>query len=205
MDPYLEASGIWEDFHDSLIMYCRDQLLEKYGERYSVRVQERITSVAVPDSSEKLAVADVGISTPDSYEPARSSGPTATATIEPVTLEHVAFEPLTETYIEIRRRPELNLVTVIEVLSPSNKVQPGRTYYQAKRDVLLSQYIHIVEIDLLIRGDRLPMKKPLPAGDYLAFVSRAERRFFGDVYAWNIRQSLPVIPIPLLAPDPDYM
>jgi hypothetical protein len=60
-------------------------------------------------------------------------------------------------------------------------------------------------LDLLIRGTRLQMKKPLPAGDYFAYVSRADRRFFSDVYPWHVRHPLPTIPIPLLEPEADYM
>jgi hypothetical protein len=36
-------------------------------------------------------------------------------------------------------------------------------------------------------------------------VARAERRPDCDVYAWTIRDPLPRIPIPLLAPDPDVV
>ncbi len=35
------------------------------------------------------------------------------------------------------------------------------------------------------------------------FVSRAGRRPNSDVFAWSIRRPLPIIPIPLLDPDPD--
>ena len=47
------------------------------------------------------------------------------------------------------------------------------------------------------------MARPLPRGDYFAFVSRTERRPRSDVYAWSLRDPLPTIPIPLLSPDPD--
>ena len=36
-------------------------------------------------------------------------------------------------------------------------------------------------------------------------VARAKRRPDCDVYAWTVRDRLPAIPIPLLAPDPDIV
>jgi hypothetical protein len=105
--------------------------------------------------------------------------------------------------VEIRRLPELSLVTVIEVLSPDNKSGKGRGDYLAKRELLLEQAVHLVEIDLLLGGRRLPMGAALPSGDYYAFVARVERWPSCDVYAWTVRDRLPTIPIPLRLPDPD--
>jgi len=92
---------------------------------------------------------------------------------------------------------------VIEILSPTNKSGLGRGQYLQKRRELLDQPVHLVEVDLLLGGKRLPMGGRLPAGDYYAFVSRAEKRESSDVYAWSIRRPLPAIPIPLSPPDPD--
>jgi hypothetical protein len=47
------------------------------------------------------------------------------------------------------------------------------------------------------------MERPLPQGDYYALVARVERRPNCDVFAWTVQNQLPIIPIPLLAPDPD--
>jgi Protein of unknown function (DUF4058) len=178
-------------------------LLDELPEHYLVKIQERVASVTVPDHTAKQAVLDVGISAPADYEPGGGAAPAAVSTIEPVTLEHDFIEPLTETYLEILRRSDRKLVTVIELLSPTNKEGRGSDFYLLKRETLLAQPVHLVEIDLLVRGTRLPMKEPLPRGDYYAFVSRAERRFTGDVYAWSVRQPLPILPVPVLAPDPD--
>ena len=93
---------------------------------------------------------------------------------------------------------------MIEILSRSNKSGLGRGQYLQKRRELLDQPVHLVEIDLLLRGLRLPMGGPLPPGDYYAFVSRAEKRESSDVYAWSIRRPLPAVPIPLSPPDPDF-
>jgi hypothetical protein len=94
-------------------------------------------------------------------------------------------------------------VTVIEILSPTNKSGLGRGEYLHKRRQFLDQPVHLVEIDLLLRGLRLPMGAALPPGDYFALVSRLERRDTSDVYAWSVRRLLPTIPIPLAQPDPD--
>ena len=204
MDPYLEASGGWEDFHDRFLTYLSDMLLEALPAHYVVKIQERITLVSLPARSERQIVSDIGVAGLADVRPAGGLATATVATVEPVALEHDLEEMATETYLEIRRQPDRQLVTVIELLSPSNKELPGRDVYVAKRNALLSQYVHLVEIDLLVRGTRLGMRGPLPRGDYYAFVSRAERRPHGDVYAWSIRHPLPVIPVPLLDPDPAY-
>ena len=51
----------------------------------------------------------------------------------------------------------------------------------------------------------MPTAAPLPPCDYLALVSRASRRPTAEVWPVTIRQRLPVIPIPLAAPDPDVL
>lgn len=75
--------------------------------------------------------------------------------------------------------------------------------YRHNRRSLVKAGVHVVEIDLLRRGKRTELARPLPTGDYYSFVFRADRRPDVDVYAWGIRQPLPVVGIPLLAPDRD--
>jgi hypothetical protein len=62
--------------------------------------------------------------------------------------------------------------------------------------------VNLVELDLLRGGDRLTFAKPLPAGDYYAFVTR-DRQSFAQVYFWGLRDPLPTILVPLQSPDPD--
>ena len=126
-------------------------------------------------------------------------------TLEPVTIPLLKgdVEEIHDTWIEIRNLPELDLVTVIEILSPTNKTGVGRVEYLDKRDEYIDLPVNLVELDLLVGGRRLPMKKPMPPGDYYALVARAQRRPDCDVYAWSIRQPLPTIPIPLKLVDSD--
>src|SRR6266849_1603503 len=102
-----------------------------------------------------------------------------------------------ETYIEILHRPDRTLVAVLELLSPANKEQPGRGTYLTKRNALLRQEVHLVELDRLMGGQRLPMRVSLPTGHYYAFVARADRRPDCQVYAWTLPLPLPTFPIPL--------
>jgi hypothetical protein len=99
--------------------------------------------------------------------------------------------------------PVLELVTVLEILSPSNKAGSGRADYLVKREAYIDRPINLVEIDLILRGARMPMERRLPPGDYYAVVARAETRPDASVYAWPIQHPLPVLPIPLRSPDPD--
>jgi Protein of unknown function (DUF4058) len=204
MDPYVEAFGNWEDFHDSFLTYLRDVLRGSLPTPYSVFMQERVTSISLPDRERTHSVPDIGLTAPDAYRPPGGIATLAITGCEPVVIEHDLDESATETYIEITRRSDRKLITVIEFLSPSNKESPGAPVYLAKRAALLHQYVHLVEIDLLLRGTRLPMRRQLPAGEYYTYVSRAENRPKCDVYAWGVRSPLPVIPVPLMAPDADY-
>jgi hypothetical protein len=107
--------------------------------------------------------------------------------------------------IHILCLPKRTPSAMIEVLSPAHKTDDGFAEYQLKRRKTIRQKIHLVEFDLLLGGQGLPMVRALPHGDYYALVARAERRPDCDVYARTIRDPLPSIPIPLLAPDPDVV
>jgi hypothetical protein len=41
MDPYIEACGLWEDFHEALIAQIRDALAQSVPDHYVVRFNER--------------------------------------------------------------------------------------------------------------------------------------------------------------------
>jgi hypothetical protein len=97
------------------------------------------------------------------------------------------------------------VVTVLETLSPGNKRpgSDGRREYLKKREEILQSQTHLVELDLLRGGQRMPTVRPLPSADYCAIVSRSQRRPRADAYVWTIRDPLPTIPIPLNKGDPD--
>ena len=105
--------------------------------------------------------------------------------------------------VEIRDVAQRSLVTAIEVFSLTNKRGDGREEYLAKRRRILNSDAHLIEIDLLRKGERAPMADPLPTAPYFVIVSRAQRRPIADVWPITLREPLPVIPVPLLPPDAD--
>jgi hypothetical protein len=202
VDPYLEASGDWPDFHQRFITYCRDALSDCLPRPYRARAQEHIRLVQVPGDEAKAVIPDAMISRADAGEGLNFDAGGAVATLEPVTIPFAMTMEIREIWIEIIRHPEQQLVGVIELLSPDNKQGDGRDRYDNKRMEILAGRVHLIEIDLLIGGRRLPLRRPLPPAHYYALVGDATRRPDCDVYRWTVRQPLPAIPIPLLAPDP---
>jgi hypothetical protein len=208
MDPYLEDPSVWMDFHESFITYLRDALLASLPEQYEARIEERVNLVAWSDEDSRSYRADVGISlgsqpdTPGTAISVATHSP-GTLIVEPVTIPLELYEEEHESRVDILDRRNHRLVTVIELLSPSNNRGDGRLQYLVKRNALLSTRVHLVEIDLLVGGERLPLRDALPSGDYFAYVARGNRRLDCQVYAWSIRQALSTIMIPLAAPDPD--
>ncbi len=202
MDPYLETPSLWSDFGASFITYWRDALLDCLPDNYEARIDEKVSLVEVTPPRKKLIEPDVAI-TQRAPSGITSQAPAGLATLEPITLSLVIEEETHERYIEILHRPNRTLVAVLELLSPANKEDPGRTLYLAKRNALFYHPVHVVELDLLMKAQRLPLEQELPSGDYYTFVSRWDQRPKCQVYHWTVRQSLPAIPIPLLAPDPD--
>ncbi len=202
MNPYLEQEDVWVDFHQSLLPLLRDMLATQVRPAYLAHVEEYLVIHELPEDERRpLGRANVSLT----RSPSGARLPTAGATLEapmygrwspPVDVER-------HSYLEIRDRHNRHLVTVLEVLSPSNKrLGPDRAQYLAKRRQLSASSVHIVEIDLLRGGPRLPLEE-LPDCDYCVLVSRAEERPGVGIWPLRLRERLPVIPIPLRAPDAD--
>lgn len=101
-------------------------------------------------------------------------------------------------------------MTVIEVLSPTNKGAHRRAYIHKRREYMASG-VNIVEIDLLRDGNptvnvggTLWRESFAKHGDYyLHCVTRATDPDQREVYPCPLRQRLPVIRIPLRETDMD--
>jgi hypothetical protein len=112
-------------------------------------------------------------------------------------------ERVPQVSVEIHDTTQRRLVTAIEVLSPVNKRGQGRAEYLRKRRGIMLSDAHLIEIDLLRQGRRVPMRQALPSVPYFVLVGRAENRPILDVWPIALDQPLPIIPIPLLPGDAD--
>jgi len=201
MDPYVEGST-WMNFHGQFCAEIARQLSPKLRPRYVALLTERF----VTDFPEGLAITTASLS-PDvgavenvpwpsgASQPGTLTAPLHLTTVVPESVRHFS--------VEIRDRAEHRLVTSIEVLSPTNKHGDGYEEYRQERDRVLRSSAHLLEIDLLRHGQRVPMIDPLPQAPYFVFLSRPETRPVIDVWPIHLDQSLPLVPVPLLAGDPD--
>ncbi len=205
MDPYLEHPQLWSGVHSSLIVYFRDQLQPLLLPRYVASIEEQV----YVEGSDRDVIPDLRVER-TSVESAAPRRAASLVLDEPIVVE-VPIVQIRERYIEILdRQSNLSVVTVIEVVGPSNKIAgPGRDSYLQKQHETLSSATHLVEIDLLRKGKRalaVPESRARLEGefDYLISVNRAdEPRTRFELYLRKLREPLGSIRIPLADGDPD--
>jgi hypothetical protein len=211
MDPYIEACGLWEDFHSHLIEKIGEKLAETAPDRYLVRNGERSYIVLLDSEGTKTYsfLPDVSVSRSRGRKKTMKKGGTAlavpTGESAPIALRPFIQEEHREAFIEIyEANPGQRLVTSIEVLSPSNK-RPGTEgweLYRRNRQSLLLGSVSLVEFDLLRGGQRIPRLDPWPDSPYTLLVARASAQLC-RVWQAHYLRPLPPIPVPLSKPDHD--
>lgn len=202
MNPFLEQNDTWEDFHNDFMIRIRETLTGQVGPNYYVKIEVRLYLHELSAEERRLfGRADVAV-TGGAERSAHGASSRVAAPLE-LRMQNVDIER--HSSLEIRDKRNRRVVTVIEVLSPTNKT-PGvdRDDYLRKRTVLLIEPIHFVEIDLRRGGER-PSPPPLPPCDYYVLLSRYEDRPKLGMWPLHLSDRLPVIPIPLSAPDPDVL
>ena len=151
MDPWLEHPALWPDVHNSLIAAIRDELSPRLAPRYYVGLEQR-TLLIDPNDLGLYGIPDLAILT--TKEPSRPAGPFGPAGLGVIEVEVMVSEEVHETYLEVRSVKTRQLVTLIEVLSPANKVfAKGRRKYELKRNRVIHSLTSLVEIDLLRAGE----------------------------------------------------
>ncbi|MBI3271115.1 MAG: DUF4058 family protein [Planctomycetes bacterium] len=204
MDPYIEHPEVWSDFHSGLADELRAELNRVLQPRYVARLTPRVTYEVVEVDERRSVRPDVAVwRASSSTEP--TTGVVGAIKSAPVESTVEMELPLRLHTVEIRETGTLRLVTAIEILSPVNKRRDhqAHTDYLRKRRELLRSDAHLMEIDLLQGGERPPLQRPVPAAPYYVTLSRWDRRPYVEVWPLLLRESLPVLPVPLLEPDPD--
>jgi hypothetical protein len=212
MDPYLEHPALWPGVHQGLITYARAALNALLPSHYVADIGERLYVV----QPERSIYPDVVVVEPPAatFRSERGTGSTAAVlssdppwvlTVEPVERREV--------FIEILAVGDTSrVVTVIEVLSPSNKTagSDGQQLYLTKQHEILQSATHLIEIDLLHYGEHTvaaPRVSLIERGTwtYLVCLHRGGQGGRYEVWATTLRQRLPRIRVPLAHGDADVV
>ncbi len=202
MDPYLEAPTFWSGFHTKFLMAIHQKLAAELPANYYIEIEQHVW------------LEDSELETPTPYKPdifvADGEGGTTTAArtrrLTKPTLQ-VDLDPSVSRrrrrYLKIVDIRKSKIISVIELLSPSNKkMGEDREKYLKKRDHYFRSGTNLVEIDLLRAGHRLPLGHPqLEGADYVLLVSVAAQYPKASLWALSVRDPLPSIPVPLKPSD----
>jgi hypothetical protein len=175
MDPYLEKPSRWPGVHHELISVIRATLTELLHPSYFVEVGERVYLSTGDDPGRTVLVPDVHIS-PHARRNRRTSPMVegvGTNVAEPLIIEAFIEEMIKEHFLEIIDAENRRVVTVIEILSPDNKVSrsQGLRSFRKKRLSVMNSTSHWVEIDFLRKGVSLELRKRIRPHDYFVHVS----------------------------------
>lgn len=207
MNPFFEKE--WGDVHHRLISYIIEALAGQLPADLNARAQER--EVFLEGGEGMDYIPDVSITRRDEpwksgtaapWQPA-AGGASDQTLAEPVI---VYAEPETESWLEIREASG-RLITVVEILSPTNKGRGSSEYMLKRRDYQRAE-VNVVEIDLLRHGRHVmavPLERVRKSASvtYLVCVTRAQSPHTHELYYCPLRQPLPSIRIPLRETDAD--
>jgi hypothetical protein len=203
MDPYLEDTDIWPDFHTMFIAELRKAIARVIPrQRYRLVLGRHAWIEQADDDGWRRSRPDLYIKEAPDKTDALTMGQTIVAPVTVILPEARSDGPA---YLQVIDRDTQRVVTVIELLSPSNK-RPGDDHesYLAKRVDYLARRINLVEIDLLREGERMPADQMPADVDYCILVSHANELPRAGLWPFSVRDQIPSpIPIPLLPADGD--
>lgn len=207
MDPYLESADHWRSFHHNLATYIARYLNPLIAPKYFADVEVHTvleeTGIAMQYSTyPDTAVFDV--------QPELTSAASTVASVAaPMERLIDLSEPFKLRTVNVYETSQRRIVTSIEILSPANKIGEGLRLYRQKRLRMLCSDIHLLELDLLRRGERpgSELQEPPIDEEYIVLLSRASgantRR--AEIWPVSLTSSLPEVPLPLLPPEADVL
>ena len=208
MNPYMEED--WPDIHTTLITECRRHIQRQLPEDLVAKVEQDLRVGAAEEKGKYRA--DIEIREPWSED---AGGVAVAASAQKVSITKPIILPTPRP----RRRIAImdsrgQLVTVIEILSPSNKQNGGLAKYARKRADFMDSGVNLVEIDLVRAGGLLTdlfddaevtssMGEPPPA--HVVAVFRGHDFDERALYPVRYQEHLPAFTIPLRAGEQDIV
>lgn len=200
MDPWLEAPAFWHPFHTLFISAITVQLNARLPEDLVAFPEERVFVVEQGHSF----IPDVSMFMKTKLSSKTSKVVATRASADKPKVLDIFSETMRERFVEIRAtRPDNKVITVLEVLSPSNKRRgsAGRVEYLRKQYDILDSDVNLVEVDLLRQGMHtvaIPLEplsdEPL---DYLISLHRCSKKERFEYWPLLLKERLPRISIPL--------
>lgn len=204
MDPYLEGS-LWPDVHQRLATEISDLLTPHLRPRYVARLAVATIHDQSPEHEIGILYPDVEIIRRRKLKPVTSGSALVKEAVRPIskalTVPILDFS-VRVVNVEIYDRQLNQLITSIEILSPVNKREPGLGKYRQKQRQLQESGVHLLEIDLLRRGQRPTFLPGVPDSPYIITLTRAGAAAM-DVWPVRLPEELPVVAVPLRSPDDD--
>jgi hypothetical protein len=192
MDPYLGTPDLWPDVHHRLISEIQGTLNPLLRPRYVARVGLRVYISDEDDPGREVIIPDLRVEQGPKRKGAKQPKRSAAMVVgEPILVPLLLDDEIEEARLEIRHRQTNALVTIIEILSPTNKIRGsrGRASFMEMRCDTLASAVHCVEIDLLRGGDPSVTRPPLRPSDYRILVSRAGDRLRAKYWPVSVRQA----------------
>lgn len=208
MNPYLEHESVFHGFHNRLIVEISNALVPQIRPGYIADTDVNVYIHELSGDERLLGRPDVHVAehgrsahatvawSPGQQEGTSSAVPVVASAWPP------AVDVIEVPYVKVMDRQSRRVVTVIEVLSRTNKTGDDRAAYLAKRNQIRRSDVHFIEIDLLRGGEPMPLTNQ-PDAAYRVMLSRAGERPNVSLWPVQLRNRLPVVPVPLNPPDPD--
>ena len=200
MNPYLEQPHLWPEVHNEMIALLWSSLGLQIPFGYRLAIEQRLELWEAPfvDDRPRFVVPDLSVT--ERGELQREVA-LKERTIPEDGLVVMTPVPTRVTYLEVRAASG-QVVTVVEILSPTNKTPgSGRADYVRKREGILASDVNLVEIDLLRGGQSMPLATAIPDYHYRILVSREWQRPNANLFPFTVQDTIPQFPLPLRADD----
>jgi hypothetical protein len=199
MDSYLESPALWPDVHNTIIGRMRELLALGLRPNDFCQVEDRVYMVDEDDPARSVMISDVALIEALGEHPSPAAESTSAIVAEPFPVANLIDDEIHEPLLQIIDAKSREVVTVIEGVSPSNKVprSAGEASYRKERGDVLQSPADWVEIDLLRAGRRTRLKGRFRESDDRIHWSRVTERPEEWVPPVSLQQPLPKIPVPL--------
>lgn len=200
--------AVWSDVHTMLIGYIRDEMTDRLPGDLVARAEEGIVLSSL-DEGDGHVRADVAIAENDAWKQGDSprwEPEQPSVQEEPPRPVLVRTPPPTPRWVEIRSVAG-ELVTVVELTSPSNKTAYGRNLMEQRTARLVAAGVNTVEIDLVRGGIGAHDVRDgdWPEEPCQISVIRAHEPSITEVYPCPLRERLPVCGVPLRRHEADFV